>query len=61
MSTEQVLNKIPLIGEKAPRFEVNTTIGKIDFPDHYKGKSSRRFYTRVYNRICWFSGAYRRV
>ena len=38
MSTEELFNKIPLIGEKAPQFEVNTTIGKINFPDHYKGK-----------------------
>jgi peroxiredoxin (alkyl hydroperoxide reductase subunit C) len=30
--------KIPLIGEKAPNFEVQTTHGKVNFPDDYKGK-----------------------
>ncbi|MFX1509610.1 MAG: peroxiredoxin [Promethearchaeota archaeon] len=29
---------IPLIGDKAPSFEVQTTLGKIKFPDDYKGK-----------------------
>ena len=38
MTTEQEANKIPLIGEKAPPFEANTTKGKIDFPNYYKGK-----------------------
>lgn len=31
-------NKMPLIGEKAPSFEAETTQGKIHFPDDYKGK-----------------------
>ncbi|MFA4991047.1 MAG: peroxiredoxin [Candidatus Omnitrophota bacterium] len=29
---------MPLIGEKAPAFEADTTQGKIKFPDDYKGK-----------------------
>lgn len=31
-------NKIPLLGEKFPEMEVQTTHGKIKLPDHYKGK-----------------------
>ena len=30
--------KLPLIGEKMPSFEAQTTKGKIKFPDDYKGK-----------------------
>ncbi len=30
--------RIPLIGEKAPEFEAETTQGTIKFPDDYKGK-----------------------
>ncbi len=30
--------KMPVIGDKAPRFEAQTTMGKIKFPDDYKGK-----------------------
>ncbi len=30
--------KLPLIGEKAPSFEAETTQGHIKFPDDYKGK-----------------------
>ncbi|MDD5079732.1 MAG: peroxiredoxin [Candidatus Omnitrophica bacterium] len=33
-----VTNRIPLIGEKAPAFEADTTQGKIKFPEDYKGK-----------------------
>ena len=33
-----VVNRVPLIGEKAPAFEADTTQGKIKFPDDYKGK-----------------------
>ncbi|RLF22551.1 MAG: peroxiredoxin [Thermoprotei archaeon] len=29
---------MPLIGEKLPSFEVQTTKGRIKLPDHYKGK-----------------------
>lgn len=36
-NTESVV-RIPLIGEKAPAFEADTTQGKIKFPDDYKGK-----------------------
>ncbi len=30
--------RMPLIGDKAPRFEANTTQGKIKFPEDYQGK-----------------------
>lgn len=32
------VNRVPLIGEKAPAFEADTTQGKIKFPEDYKGK-----------------------
>lgn len=32
------VNKMPLIGEKAPAFAAVTTQGKINFPEDYKGK-----------------------
>jgi len=34
----QVFSSMPRIGEKAPRFEAQTTYGKITFPDDFKGK-----------------------
>ncbi len=37
-NTNVVTSRIPLIGEKAPAFEADTTQGKIKFPDDYKGK-----------------------
>ena len=33
-----IVNKMPLIGEKAPAFAAVTTQGKIHFPEDYKGK-----------------------
>lgn len=30
--------RMPLIGEKAPSFEADTTFGKVQFPDDFKGK-----------------------
>lgn len=30
--------RLPLIGEKAPEFEAETTQGKIIFPKNYEGK-----------------------
>mgnify|MGYP000586632618 CR=1 FL=1 len=30
--------KLPLLGEKAPSFEAQTTKGKLSFPEDYKGK-----------------------
>ncbi len=30
--------RMPLIGEKAPSFEADTTLGKVRFPDDFKGK-----------------------
>jgi peroxiredoxin 2/4 len=35
---EEQRNSMPLIGEKAPAFEAETTQGHIKFPDDYKGK-----------------------
>lgn len=35
---ENVETRLPLLGEKAPSFEAQTTHGKIKFPDDYKGK-----------------------
>ena len=32
------LNRIPLIGEKAPSFKAHTTMGTINFPEDYNGK-----------------------
>ncbi|MBU9888356.1 MAG: peroxiredoxin [Candidatus Omnitrophica bacterium] len=37
-STATVVNRVPLIGEKAPAFEADTTQGKIKYPEDYKGK-----------------------
>jgi len=37
-NTAVVTNRIPLIGEKAPAFEADTTQGRIKFPEDYKGK-----------------------
>lgn len=35
---EQTINKLPLIGDKAPHFEAITTNGPITFPEDYQGK-----------------------
>ena len=32
------LNRLPLIGDKAPSFQALTTNGTVNFPDNYKGK-----------------------
>ena len=37
MSSEETA-RLPLIGEKAPAFEAETTQGPVRFPDDYKGK-----------------------
>lgn len=36
--SEETINKMPLIGDKAPEFEAKTTQGNINFPKDYKGK-----------------------
>ena len=36
--TQEQVNRLPLIGEKAPSFVAETTQGQITFPDDYKGK-----------------------
>lgn len=35
---ETVENKMPLIGDSAPRFKAPTTHGEVNFPEDYKGK-----------------------
>lgn len=35
---EQNVRSFPIIGEKAPSFEAQTTHGRVKFPDDYKGK-----------------------
>lgn len=43
METNEVLNVMPRIGEKAPEFKAVTTQGEINFPSDYKGKWSILF------------------
>jgi len=38
MENENIKSEMPRIGEKAPGFTAETTQGKINFPDDYKGK-----------------------
>ncbi len=35
---DEQTTKMPLIGQKAPAFEAETTMGPVKFPDDYKGK-----------------------
>jgi len=35
---EEIQSRIPLIGEKFPSFEAQTTMGKVKIPDDYRGK-----------------------
>jgi len=36
--SEEIQSRIPLIGEKFPSFEAQTTMGKVKIPDDYRGK-----------------------
>jgi peroxiredoxin (alkyl hydroperoxide reductase subunit C) len=38
MEEEKEVNRMPLIGDKAPSFKAKTTMGEINFPEDYKGK-----------------------
>ena len=38
METQEQVNRMPLIGEKAPAFKAETTQGEINFPEDFKGK-----------------------
>lgn len=38
MENNEIVNKMPLIGDKAPSFVAKTTQGDINFPEDYKGK-----------------------
>ena len=55
MDYEIMMNGTVRIGQRAPEFEAQTTMGKVSLND-YKGKwliffsHPRRFYTSVYNR-----------
>lgn len=37
MMQEMEMNRMPLIGDKAPAFRAMTTMGKVNFPEDYKG------------------------
>ncbi|MEI6241831.1 MAG: redoxin domain-containing protein [Chlamydiota bacterium] len=44
---------IPVIGEKASHFSVETTKGKVDFPEHYAGKWMVLFsYPSAFTPLC---------
>lgn len=60
MDYEVMMNGIVKVGQYAPEFEAQTTMGNISLND-YKGKwvilfsHPRRFYPRMYNRDnCFF-------
>jgi len=36
--SEETMNRLPLIGDKAPAFSALTTNGRVDFPEDYAGK-----------------------
>lgn len=38
MNNEEMVHRMPLIGDKAPSFKAKTTQGDINFPEDYKGK-----------------------
>ena len=38
MENNEIINRMPLIGDKAPSFVAKTTQGDIKFPEDYKGK-----------------------
>jgi len=38
METQENMNRMPFIGEKAPSFKAETTQGELNFPEDFKGK-----------------------
>ncbi len=64
MDYEVMMNSNVRIGQVAPEFEAETTMGHIKMSD-YKGKwlvlfsHPRRFYSRMYNWVyCFFKNVY---
>ena len=64
MDYEIMMNGTVKIGQRAPEFEAQTTMGNISLND-YKGKwvvlfsHPRRFYSRLYDRNhCFFKSKY---
>ena len=37
MEENDVVNRMPMIGDPAPAFRAMTTMGKVNFPEDYRG------------------------